>query len=174
MIISLIVAMDETRGIGKGNLLLWRQSTDMQRFKNLTMGHHVIMGRKTYESIGRPLPGRTMIVLTHNPAYQPPGQAISAQPIQFAGSLQQALALAQAAGEGEAFVVGGGEIFALALPLAGRIYLTTVLTHLECDTFFPQFEPSEWRVIAETTLPADEKNQYPTRFQIYERKPSAA
>lgn len=166
MNISLIVAMDEERGIGKGNQMLWHLPADLRRFKSLTMGHHLIAGRKTYESIGRPLPGRTMIILTRNRNYQVTGYP---DQVRLVRSLEQALALAQAAGEDEVFVIGGGEIFAQALPLAQRIYLTNVKARLDCDTFFPPIDPAEWRLLEESVHPADEKNQYDTLFQVYER-----
>ncbi len=168
MNISLIVAMDEERGIGKGNQMLWHLPADLRRFKSLTMGHHLIAGRKTYESIGRPLPGRTMIILTRNRNYQVTGYP---DQVRLVRSLEQALALAQAAGEDEVFVIGGGEIFAQALPLAQRIYLTNVKARLDCDTFFPPIDPAEWRLLEEFVHPADEKNQYDTLFQVYERIP---
>lgn len=146
--------------------MLWHLPADLRRFKLLTMGHHLIAGRKTYESIGGPLPGRTIIILTRNRNYQAVG---SPDQIRLARSLEQALALAQAAGEEEVFVIGGGEIFAQALPLAERIYLTTVRARLECDTFFPRIDPAEWITLEITSHPSDEKNQYGTLFQVYEK-----
>ena len=127
MIVSLIAALDEAGGIGKDGGLPWRLSADLRRFKALTMGHHLIVGRKTYVSIGRPLPGRTLIVLTRDPTFAAPGCLLAA-------SLEQALALAGRRGESEAFIGGGGEIFAQAMPLAGRLYLTHVHTLAACDT----------------------------------------
>jgi dihydrofolate reductase len=170
MIISLIVAMDEARGIGAGNQILWHLSDDLKRFKSLTMGHHVIMGRKTYESIGRPLPGRTTIIITRNPNYQAADGAKANVQVSLARSLEQALAMAQAAGESEAFVIGGGEIFAQALPLAERIYLTTVQAQFECDVFFPRIDPAEWRILEESSVPADEKNQFASTYRLLIRK----
>jgi dihydrofolate reductase len=163
MIISLIVAMDEGRGIGKDNHIPWRLSADLKRFKALTMGHHLIMGRKTYESIGRPLPGRTTLIITRNLNYQAEG-------CQIAHSLKGALELARTDGEDEAFIIGGGEIFKHALPLADRIYLTQVRARLDCDTFFPDFDLGDWQISEESCQPADEKNQFATTYQLLIRK----
>jgi len=162
MIISLIVAMEENRGIGRDNCLPWHLSADLKLFKQHTLGHHLIMGRKTYDSIGKPLPGRTTIVLTRNPAYQPEG-------IQIAHSTGEALSLARKAGDSEAFIIGGGEVFIQALPLANRIYLTRVHASLECDTFFPEFNPAGWTIRQQFFQPADEKNDFAFTFQLLER-----
>ncbi len=130
MIVSIIVAMDEVGGIGKNGGLPWHLSADLKNFKALTMGHHLIDGRKTYELIGRALPGRTNLIVTHDRNFSAPGCLV-------AYTLNDALALAEKNGETEAFIGGGGEIFAQALPLAQRIYLTRVHTRAECDVFFP-------------------------------------
>jgi dihydrofolate reductase len=163
MIISLVVAMDERRGIGVDNRLPWRLSADLQRFKRLTMGRHLIMGRRTYESIGRPLPGRTTIVVTRNPNFRPPGSLV-------AGSLEEALALAEGRGETEAFVVGGSAIFAAALPLAERIYLTQVHAVAAADVFFPELDRSEWLEKERVYQRADAKNEHPFSFMLLERR----
>ena len=165
MIVSLLVAMDEGRGIGKEGKIPWRLSADLRRFKALTMGHHILMGRKTYESIGRPLPGRTSIVITRNPDYQAEGCLVAL-------SLEEALRLAEAGDEDEAFVIGGGEIFALALPLANRIYLTRVHTRKECDVFFPTIDLSEWTELERVEQSVNEKNQFPFTYLALERKVS--
>jgi len=149
--------MDEMGGIGKDNRLPWHLSSDLKRFKQLTLGHHLLMGRKTYETIGRPLPGRTTIVITRNPQYQAAGCLV-------APSLEEALGLARENGETEAFIAGGGEIFTLALPLADRIYLTRVHAQVEADVFFPPFSLEGWRQIETIEQPADEKNDYPAKF----------
>lgn len=162
MIISLIVAMDEQGGIGIKGALPWRLSSDLQRFKALTMGHHLVMGRKTYESIGRPLPGRITLIVTHNPTYQAEG-------CQVVHSLDEALDIARSADEEEAFIAGGGEIFAQALPRAGRIYLTLVHTRLDCDTFFPPMQWDQWKITAQDRLPADAKNEFPSTYYLLER-----
>lgn len=162
MIVSIIVAMDEQRGIGAGNRLPWHLSSDLKRFKSLTMGHHILMGRKTYESIGRALPGRTMIVISRRKYYQPEG-------VLMVGSLDQGLELAETRGEVQAFVIGGGEIFTQALPIADRIYLTVVQTVAECDVYFPEIDMGEWRVSTEISVPMEEKDDYPSNFKILDR-----
>lgn len=162
MIISLIVAMDEKRGIGRQNALPWRLSKDLQRFRALTMGHYLILGRKTYVAIGRPLPGRKIIVLTHKDK--------AADGYKIANSLRQALEIAQAEGESEVFIGGGGEVFAQALPHADRIYLTQVHASLECDVFFPEISVDEWVERERSFYPADERNQYPSTFRLLTRR----
>lgn len=162
MIISLIVAMDEKRGIGIDGGLPWHLPADLKQFKSLTMGHHIIMGRKTYESIGRPLPGRIMVVITRNPTYQAEGCLI-------AHSLEQAIEKAQESEEHEAFVIGGGEIFTEAIELADRIYLTLVHANFPVNIYFPEYSPEEWEEVESEFNPADEKNQYPFTFKILSR-----
>ena len=162
MIISIIVAMDEQRGIGKQGRLPWHLSADLKRFKRLTMGHHLIIGRKTYESIGRPLPGRTMIVLTRNQRFKAEGCLI-------ATSLKDALAIAEKRGETEAYIAGGGQIFSQTLPLADRIYLTLVNTVTQADVFFPEFDQGDWEVVETSYYPADGQNQYPSTFSLLTR-----
>src|SRR6266508_3978896 len=123
--------MDRKRGIGVDNKLPWRLSADLKRFRELTMGHHVIVGRKTFESIGKPLPGRQMIVVTHNSEFKAEGCIIAA-------SVQAALTVAQERGETEVFVIGGAEIYSQTLEIADRLYLTQVHAHVTADTFFPR------------------------------------
>jgi dihydrofolate reductase len=167
--------MDEKQGIGHKGMLPWRLSDDLKRFKRLTMGHHLIMGRKTFESVGKTLPGRTTIVVSRQPA--PPtllphpagGGKKGGAGLLFASSLERALDLARAFGENEAFICGGGEIYTLALPTADRIYLTVVHTTAEADVFFPELEFSAWREIESTYHTADEKNQYPFTWKVLER-----
>jgi dihydrofolate reductase len=162
VIVSLIVAMAENRAIGHRGALPWKLSADLARFKRLTTGHHIIMGRKTYESIGRPLPGRTSVVVTRRPDF-------AAASCLVAHSLDEALRLARERGEREAFVIGGAEIYRAALPLADRLYLTLVEAHPEADTFFPEFDESEWSRGEEEFVAADERNQYATRFVTLSR-----
>lgn len=159
MIISLIVAMDEKRGIGMEGKLPWHLPADLRHFKSLTMGHHIIMGRKTYETISRPLPGRTMVVVTRNPVYQAEGCLI-------AHSLESAIEKARESGEDEVFIIGGSQIFAEALELADRIYLTLVHTITNADVFFPAMEPDHWVEIEAEDHKADNKNQYSLTFKI--------
>ena len=166
MIISLLAAMDEQDGIGQDNRLPWHLSTDLKRFKALTMGHHILMGRKTYESIGRALPGRVNVIITRSPDYQAEGCVI-------AHSLREALSIAELAGESEAFVIGGGQIFAQTLPLADRIYLTRVHTVSEADVFFPAFDLQEWVIEASAEYPADDRNQFSSTYLILGKHPAA-
>ena len=163
MIISLLVAMDEARGIGKAGKLPWRLSADMKRFRELTMGHHIIVGRKTFESIGKPLPGRDMIVVTRDESLKPDG-------CMTARSVEAAIALAEDRGETEVFVCGGAAIYAQALGAAHRIYLNQVHAHVDADTFFPEFDASSWRETEKSFQQADEKNQYAFTFKVLERK----
>lgn len=130
MKISIICAMDEKRGIGKDNKLLWDIPADLKRFRAITSGHPIIMGRKTFESIGRILPNRTNIIITHNSSFIIPGAVV-------VHSLEEALRQAQ--GDDEIFVIGGGQIFQQALPLASRLYLTIVEGDFGADTFFPDY-----------------------------------
>lgn len=163
MIISLIVAMDRKRGIGKAGKLPWRLSSDLKRFRELTMGHHLIVGRKTYESIGKPLPGRQMIVVTRDPHFTPEGCSVVA-------SVTEAIELARSRGESEAFVIGGAEIYIQALDRADRIYLTQVHAEVDADTFFPELEPSAWTETEISRHPADDKNQYEFDSKLLERR----
>jgi dihydrofolate reductase len=165
MIVSIIVAMGRNRAIGYQNALPWRLSTDLQRFKQRTLGHHLLMGRKTYESIGRALPGRTSIVITRQTTFRAEGCLL-------AHSLEEAVALARARGEEEAFVIGGAEIYAQALPQAERLYLTRVEAAPTADAFFPAFDEAEWNVAEEIFVAADEKNQYDSRFFLLTRRHS--
>ena len=159
--ISLIVAMAQNQVIGRGGSLPWRLSADLKRFKTLTMGHSLAMGRKTFESIGRALPGRTSIVITRQADY-------CARPgVLVAPSLNSAIELA--ADDTELFVIGGGEIYRLAVPLAERMYVTLVDAEVAGDTFFPEVNLTEWRLVEQSHHAADEKNEYPHRFCIYER-----
>ena len=163
MIVALIVAMDRQRGIGQDNQLPWRLPADLKRFRELTTGHHLIVGRKTYESIGKPLPGRTTIIVTRNRAYTATGCFV-------AHTLAEALALARTRGETEAFVIGGAEIYAQALTAADRLYLTLVQAEVEADTFFPPYDaPHDWSIVEESQHAADEKNQFATVYQTLDR-----
>ncbi|HKY32266.1 MAG TPA: dihydrofolate reductase [Candidatus Polarisedimenticolia bacterium] len=149
MTVSLIAAMDPRRVIGLGNRLPWRLPADLARFKRLTMGHALIMGRRTFESIGRALPGRRTIVVSRRPGYAPEG-------VETAASLEEALRRAQAieGDDGEAFVAGGGEIFAAALPLADRMHLTLLDREYEGDAWFPAYDPAHWTPVGEESHPA--------------------
>jgi dihydrofolate reductase len=161
MRLSLIVAMSENRVIGRNGQLPWRLSADLRRFKQLTMGHALIMGRKTWESIGRALPGRTSLVISRNPAYQAAGARIVAD-------LPQAIRAA--AGNDQVFVIGGGQIYRQALSWADRIYLTLVHARIAGDTVFPELDAEAWHLIeASSRYPADQKNEYEYSFHVYQR-----
>lgn len=160
MNLSLIVAYSENRVIGREGDLPWRLSADLQRFKKLTMDHHIIMGRKTYDSIGRLLPGRTTVVITRDPQFKVPG-AVTVNSLNAA--------LAAVSDDPEPFIIGGAEIFEQALPLANKLYLTRVLADIEGDCYFPEIEWSEWRNLSKQPVAADDKNQFPHSFEIYER-----
>jgi dihydrofolate reductase len=135
MTISIIVAVAENDAIGFDNHLLWHISEDLKRFKSLTTGHHVIMGRKTYESVGKPLPGRVNIVISRQENYRVDGCLV-------ANSFEEALELAKL--DSEVFIIGGGEIYKQALPITDKIYLTRVHAGFAGDTFFPELNLSEW------------------------------
>jgi dihydrofolate reductase len=143
-------------------------SADLQRFKRLTMGHPILMGRRTWESIGRPLPGRTSIVVTRQAEFRPPWSEVL-----VAHTLDDAIAAAAAApgGETEAFVIGGGELYAVALPRADRLYLTRVLATVEGDARFPHYDAGEWRLLSSEYFSADAKNEFPYNYEVYERAP---
>jgi dihydrofolate reductase len=162
MIISLIVAMDENRAIGVQNHIPWHLPDDLRRFKRLTMGHHIIMGRKTYESIGKPLLGRTMVIITRQQDYQ-------AENCLVVHSLNEAIQLVRRKAETEAFIIGGGEIFEQSLDLAERIYLTIVHTTVEATIFFPIFDQNAWIEIESTHHPSDQKHQYSFTFKTLVR-----
>jgi dihydrofolate reductase len=143
--VSLIAAVAANGVIGRDGGLPWRLPEDLKRFRALTLGHHIVMGRKTYESIGRLLPGRTTVIVTRQRDYAVPG-AIVARSIEDA--------LAQCAGDDEVFVIGGAQIYQAALPIADRLYLTEVMAEVEGDTRFPAFDRQRWRERSREPLPA--------------------
>jgi dihydrofolate reductase len=154
--------MDRKRGIGAGNKLPWRLPADLKRFRDLTMGHHIIVGRKTFESIGRPLPGRRTIVVTSNVDYKAEG-------CDLAHSIEDALNLARERGENEVFICGGGEIYGQTMAIADRMYLTVVDAEVAADIFFPEFDEREWNVQESFYHPADQKNEYAFNFKMMVR-----
>ena len=157
--ISIIVAVAQNGGIGDKNSLLWHISEDMRFFKRTTSGHPVIMGRKTYESLGRPLPNRTNVVISRTL-----GELEGCTVVR---SLEEAIALFPT--EEEVFVIGGAQIYALALNVADRFYLTRVGHDYEGDTSFPTWNESEWRLISREAYEQGEKYPHPFAFEIYER-----
>ena len=162
MKISIIAAVAENGVIGRDNQLPWRLSSDMQRFKELTMGHHLLVGRKTWESIGRPLPGRHIIVVSHGSPKLP-------ERVHLAASIVDGIERARSYGEEELFVAGGASIYTLTLPSCDRIYLTRVHARVSGDAFFPKIDWSAWHEISRDDVDADERNDYPTSFIVYER-----
>lgn len=164
MLISIIVAMDEKGGIGIGDRLPWHLPDDLKYFKNTTMGHHLIMGRRTFESLAQPLPGRVNIVLTRDPAYTAVGDVLVAH------SLGEALAQAQRRGEREAFIGGGAAIYRQSLPLAHRLYVTLVHAQTEADVFFPQINPNNWIEQRSSHHPADRNHPFPFTTKLLRRE----
>lgn len=162
MRLSIIVAIADNGVIGHAGDLPWRLSADLKRFKALTMGHHLLMGRKTFDSIGTALPGRTSVVISRGQPQLPPG-------VHLAHSLEEAVEMALTRGDDEAFVAGGAEIYAQALAIAERLYLTRVHAEPGGDTLFPAWNESEWREVFREEHPADDRNAHPYSFLIYER-----
>ena len=164
MRISLIAALDRTHAIGKQNDLPWRLPDDLKRFKALTLGKPVLMGRKTAQSLGRALPGRTNLVLTRS-------GGVPFEGMRAVDSVEAAMAVARAEGAEELCVIGGGEVYALTLPLAHVLHLTHVDTVVEdADAFFPAFDESEWMVTSRTMHATDEKHAFAFEFVGYLRK----
>ena len=160
--ISLLVAMAKNRVIGADNRIPWHLPNELKLFKALTMGHHIVMGRKTYESIGRLLPGRTSVIVTRQRDYTVPGAVV-------AHSVKEALDACK--DDDECFVIGGADLFRETLPVADRLHLTVVDAEPEGDTFMPDFDMSAWRETSSQPFPADDKHAYPYRHTVYERKP---
>lgn len=163
---SLIVAVASNGVIGIDGDLPWQLSADLRRFKQLTMGHSIIMGRKTYESLerrlpARLLPGRTSIVVTRQEAFPVAPGAL------LATSLPAAVE--QARGGSEVFVIGGAEIYRVALPLVDRMYVTVVAADVEGDTFFPAWDPAQWRLVEQSDHLADDRNGFDYSFRVYDR-----
>lgn len=159
--LSIIVAMDENRLIGRDNDLPWRLSADLQFFKRTTMGKPLIMGRNTHESIGRPLPGRRNIVISRQAGYQPAaGCELAADPD---------AALALCADAPEVMLMGGASLYQQLLSKADKLYLTRVQAALEGDTWFPEINWSQWQLLSQESHTADDKNQFDYCFEIYQR-----
>ena len=167
--LSLIVAVARNNAIGRNNELLWHISEDLKYFKSTTTGHPVIMGRKTYESIGRPLPGRRNIVLTHGTLEIPPVKNPQTTSMEVVNSLDQVYAIAQ--GEEEFFVMGGGMLYNETFGKADFLYLTRIYAEAEnADTFFPDVDEKEWDVVRESPLQHDEENDIDFKFIVYKRR----
>ena len=160
MRISLVVAASTNNIIGRDGELPWHIGEDLRHFKAVTMGHPIVMGRRTFESIGRALPGRLNIVVTRNPDYAAEGCTVVDSP---------AAALRVADGADEVMIIGGSEIYRLFLPMAERIYLTRVEVEIDGDASFPALEPDAWRLVDEQRFEADENREYTFRFQTLDR-----
>ncbi|MBZ9773407.1 dihydrofolate reductase [Mesorhizobium sp. CO1-1-8] len=168
MHVAIYVAIAENGVIGRDGGLPWRLSTDLKRFRADTMGKPIIMGRKTYEGIGRPLPGRLNIVVTRDKTWRAEG-------VEVAHSLEAAVQLATVRGRrmadvDEVCVIGGGEIYAQAMLLADRLHVTHVLAAVDGDAHFPPIDPESWRIVSSREFPAGEKDSHATRYSVYERR----
>lgn len=160
MTVALVAAVAENGVIGRGGGLPWRLPDDLRWFKQLTMGRAVVIGRRTYDSLGRPLPGRRWIVLSRDPAFQPPG-------VETAPDLETAL---RRAGAGDVFVAGGAAVYQAALPVADRLFLTVVHADVAGDTRFPAVNFDEWTLVEERRHPADERHAHAFTFRTYQRR----
>lgn len=160
--IIIIVATGQNRVIGKNGKIPWRLSADLRRFKELTMGHPIIMGRKTYESLGKPLPGRTNIILSLDGNFKAEGCKVLC-------FLIEALEIASTLDSEKIFIMGGGQVYKDALFFADEIYLTLVKASFEGDVFFPELNPAEWSEVNREQHEKDEKNPYDYEFIVYER-----
>ncbi|MBM7691408.1 dihydrofolate reductase [Peribacillus deserti] len=160
--ISFLVAMDQNRVIGRNNDLPWHLPADLKFFKQVTMGHPIIMGRKTHESIGRPLSGRENIILTRNRHYKAEGCTII-HTIEEITNLEES-------SKDEFFIIGGAEIFNLTFSIADRMYITLIEDEFEGDTHFPKINEEEWQLVSREKGPKDEKNPYDYYFCVYDRK----
>ena len=158
--LSLIVAMARNRVIGTNKEIPWHLPGELKMFKAITMGHHIIMGRNTWESIGRLLPGRTTVIVTRRRDYQVPGAIV-------VDSLDAAIAACR--NDDEIFIIGGAQLYAAALPRVDRIYLTQVDADIEGDTLMPQFDLAQWREHSSQAFAADEKNPYNYKLTVYDR-----
>lgn len=152
--------MAKNRVIGANNSIPWHLPSELKLFKSLTMGHHIVMGRRTYDSIKRLLPGRTTVIVTRQRDYHVPGAVV-------AHSIREALDACR--GDDEIFVIGGADLFRETLPIADRIYLTTVDAEPDGDTFMPEFDASEWHETSAQSFAEDEKHAYGYRFAVLDR-----
>lgn len=165
MIVSAIAALSRNRVIGKNNDLPWKLPDDMKFFMETTRGHHVVMGRRNYDSLHekyKPLPQRTNIVITRQQNFKAPGCEVM-------HAVEPALDLARKNGESECFIIGGAEIYQLAMPYTTRLYMTEIEAVIEGDTFFPEFNPSDWKEISRQHHPADQRHAYAFDIVVYDR-----
>jgi dihydrofolate reductase len=158
--ISIVVAISENNAIGKDNQLLWHLPADLKHFKNITTGHTIIMGRKTYDSIGKPLPNRRNIIITRQ-------KDLNLEGVEVVNSLKEALSLSK--DEAEVFIIGGAEIYQQAVAVSHRIYLTRVHQEFEADAFFPELDDESWEEVEKVDHLPDEKNKFAYTFSTLER-----
>jgi len=163
MQISLIVAAAQNGAIGKGGTMPWHLPADLKHFKNITWGLPVIMGRKTFDSLGKALPGRTNIVITRQENWRPSGDVI------VVADATTALSKAKECGVKEVVIIGGGEVYNLFFDLATRVYLTRVEATPDADTFFSSFHPKDWKLVSQLDREADAKHAFNYSFQVWER-----
>lgn len=163
MIISAIVAASQNGIIGIDNQIPWHLPADLKYFRKITSGHHVMMGRKCFESIGKPLPGRTNLVLTRNLDY-------SSEGIKIIHSVDEGIQLAKANGEEELFIIGGADVYKATLGLIDKLYFNTVHANFEGDTHWPEMDWKSWRLISTEFHEPDEKNFYPYSFSVFEKR----
>ncbi len=167
MRLSIIAALSTNGAIGLANGIPWRMSTDLKRLKAMTMGHHMIMGRKTWDSLGKPLPGRVMVVITRREDFAPEGAIV-------VRSLEEAVRVVEESGDPEPFLAGGAEVYEQAMHRADRMYLTRVHAEIAGDTFFPDFDDvNEWHLVDAEHFEADDRNEYPYSFLTYDRAGAA-
>lgn len=163
MTLSIIVAASENNVIGINNHLPWHLPVDMKYFKDMTMGKPIVMGRKSFEELGRVLPGRPNIMITRQTDY-------TAEGLYIVPSLEAGIEKAKTFGTEEIFITGGGEIFKMALPIIDRLYLTRVHAEVSGDTYFPEFDPRGWKLVKNERHEKDEKHAYALTFQVWERE----
>ena len=165
--ITIIAAAGQNNELGKDNDLIWHLPDDFKRFKTLTTGHYIIMGRKTFESFPKPLPNRTHVIITRDKTYLPKGTSDQEKNIIVVHSLDQALV--KTAGQQAVFIIGGGEIYNLSMEVADKIELTRVHSTFEADTFFPEINTSRWQKTSETSHGIDEKHLHAFTYETWDR-----
>lgn len=174
MELAVIIAASLNDVIGRGNELPWHIGSDLRRFKSLTMGHPMVMGRRTFESLGRVLPGRRHVVITRNTQWQPAADLKDIDQVSVVHSWPEAIALLQQWAVGKAFVIGGAELFRCTLPDVSFFYLTRVQAEVEGDVSLPEVDWSQWELLRREVYPADERNDHPYAFEDYRRRPLAS
>jgi len=162
MLISAIAAISSNRVIGKDNQIPWYLPADLKFFMHTTQNHHVLMGRKNYQSIGKPLPRRTNVIITRDPFFVSTGCVV-------VHSLEEAIQVAYENGEQEAFIIGGGQIYELAMPFVNKIYLSEIDLQIDGDVFFPELDPTEWSLANEDFREPDERNKHAFTIRVYNR-----